>query len=296
MNTRTEQQTKRPPKQYRPNATPNTAKLLTNEDMREVLDFLGQRPAHTAVLSGPIVDHGIISPKHCGSYYGYRDDVRNLVGVALIGRHTILEARTDTAIYAFARCARRCPDVRMVFAEKRDLTTFWRYYGKSNTRPNVTCHRLIQAASHDTADTDIVSELRVATVDDLDAIVSVHAEMVRAETGVDPLRIDAEGFRTRCLQRVEKGRVWVWIRNGKLIFKTDIAAITPQSIYIEGLWVDPGERRKGIGTRGLASLCRNLLTRADSVCGFMDEALGSLHSFYKKAGFKPTTSYAKIYL
>ena len=120
--------------------------------------------------------------------------------------------------------------------------------------------------------------------------------MVHAETGVDPLKTDADGFRSRCGGRVDKGRVWVWVKNGELVFKTDILSVTPEAVYIEGLWVNPKERGNRYSTRGMASLCRQLETGSNVICGFVDAGHSMFDSLYRKAGFIEVDEYAKIYL
>jgi hypothetical protein len=46
--------------------------------------------------------------------------------------------------------------------------------------------------------------------------------MVYVETGVDPLVTYPKGFSMRCASRIRQNRVYVWVKNGELIFKTDI--------------------------------------------------------------------------
>ena len=104
------------------------AERLTENQSEEVLAFLARRPLHAVILSGWIRDHGIVSPQHQGEFYGCWDGERNLVGVAIIGRKTLFEVRTDQAIIAFARCAKMCPDIRMLFAEESELVVFWLHY------------------------------------------------------------------------------------------------------------------------------------------------------------------------
>ena len=222
---------------------------LREIDKNEVVDFLSLRPINNVILSGWIHDHGIVSQRHRGNFYGCRDTSGDLTGVAMIGRNLLFETCTDEAIAAFARCARNCTDIRMIFAEDEKLKTFWRHYGGKAPMPRTSRHRLITSGGFESNDIEPVMELRIATLKDLEPIVAAHAAMVLDETGVDPLATDAAGFRRRCAQRVEQGRVWVWMNGGDLIFKIDVVSDTPGVIYTEGLWVDPQERGKGYGTR-----------------------------------------------
>ncbi|HEX8096822.1 MAG TPA: hypothetical protein VF507_02245, partial [Pyrinomonadaceae bacterium] len=89
-----------------PTAVPAvTVGPLTNEHKAEVLDFLAARPLHTVIMTGHIQDNGLESPNNRGTFYGCRNSAGRLEGVALIGHATLIEARTDEALRAFAKVA-----------------------------------------------------------------------------------------------------------------------------------------------------------------------------------------------
>ncbi|MEK6405852.1 MAG: GNAT family N-acetyltransferase [Acidobacteriota bacterium] len=124
----------------------------------------------------------------------------------------------------------------------------------------------------------------------------VYAQMVIAESGVDPLEADAAGFQQRWLRRIEQSRVWVWIEDGRLIFNADIMCDTPDCVYLEGIYVDPDERGKDYGLRCLSQLSRNLLQRAKSICLLVNEQNKQAQTFYHKAGFTLCGYYDTIFL
>jgi hypothetical protein len=120
--------------------------------------------------------------------------------------------------------------------------------------------------------------------------------MAEFESGINPSEVDPDGFRARCARRIEMGRVWVMEEGGKLIFKADILADTPDVIYLEGVWVSPTERGKGIGRKCLRQLCRDLLTRTKSVCLLVNEESERAHTFYRMCNFKMRGVYDSIFL
>lgn len=269
---------------------------LLRSETGEALDFLAVRPLHTVIMSGWIRDYGIVSAAHRGRFYGCRDERGRLTGIALIGRNTLFEVRTHEALAALAEYARECPDIQMVMAEGEKLSKFWYHYARPDRAPRLTCRELLFQIRQSVRYFDDVIDLKPATEEDLDQIVPVHAQMVFEETGIDPLARDAEGFRARCAARVRQGRVWVWTRDGQLVFKTDVVSETPEAVYIEGLWTDPGERGKGYSKRCLASLCRQLSNNSRAVCGFVDVDNLAARALYQKTGFSVQEQYAKIYL
>ena len=100
---------------------------------------------------------------------------------------------------------------------------------------------------------------RLATLDDLMLVMPVHAAMAYEESGVNPIDVDLNGFRMRCARRIEHGRVWVLVEDGNLLFKADIASDTPECVYLEGVYVEPASRQRGLGLRWLTQLGCKLL-------------------------------------
>jgi predicted GNAT family acetyltransferase len=116
------------------------------------------------------------------------------------------------------------------------------------------------------------------------------------ESGVNPLEADPEGFRRRCLRRIEQGRVWVWAEEGRLIFKADIVSDTPEVKYVEGVWVAPEQRGRGYGLRCLSQLSRELLARSGAVTLLVNEKSPEAVAFYRRAGYKLRSQYDTIFL
>jgi GNAT superfamily N-acetyltransferase len=269
---------------------------LTEEDRNEVFSFLSERPVPTVCLAGFIRDNGLISPHNRGTFYGCRNSVGRLEGVALIGHATLIEARTDRAMKEFGFVAQGFQHTHMILGEKDKVEQFWNYYADEGQDMRLACREMLFELRRAMELRDEVQGLRLATLDDLDQIVPVQAGMAEFESGINPMKDDPEGFRARCARRIEMRRVWVLDDGGKLVFKADIQADTPDVIYLEGIWVNPSERGKGIGRKCLRQLSRDLLSRTKSVCVLVNEEHERAHTFYRMCNFKVRDVYGSIFL
>lgn len=269
---------------------------LAVEKEAEVLAFLAERPIHTFGMAGFIRANGLVSPHNRGTFYACRNEEGQLEGVALIGHFILFETRTDAAIEAFAKLAQDRRDVHMLLGEQGKVETFWSYYADGGQAPRLYCRELLFEQRRPVEAKQPVPGLRLATINDLDLIVPAHAQTAFDESGIDPLEVDAEGFRQRCARRIEQGRSWVWVEDGRLMFKAEVVSDTPETIYLEGVWVDPQERGKGIGTRCMSQLSRSFLMRTSSVCLLVNEKFESAQGFYQKAGYKFISYYDTIFL
>lgn len=270
--------------------------MLQNFECPEALAFLDRRPANSVFLAGLIHDNGLQSPLNRGIFYGYRNCFGELEGIALIGHATLFETSSDQALCAFAAAAQRCHSVHLIMCEEDRLECFWGCYAGAGQEMRRAGRQLLLELRWPVEVAQSVPNLRPASSEDLDLLVPVHARMALDESGVDPREHDAEGFNARCKRRVEQGRTWVLTERGKLQFKADIAAETPQTIYIEGVWVNPHVRGQGYGRRCMSQLARELLSQSKSICLFVNDDNEDAQRFYKHAGYHLQTVYDTIFL
>lgn len=273
-----------------------SVRTLRSGEEQEALAFLAERPLHTVVMAGHIRDNGLESPFNRGQFHACRDGQGKLEGLALIGHATLVETRTEAALAAFARLAQACPRAHMIMGEDEKIERFWKYYAKEGELPRRVCRELLFEQRWPIAALEPVKGLRLATAADLVPVMLVQAEMAFQESGVNPLETDAEGFRLRCARRIEQGRVWVCVEEGRLIFKADVISETPVVLYLEGIYVDPEWRNRGYGSRCMSQLARHLLTRASSLCVLVNERSTRAIAFFERAGFKLSSRYDTIFL
>lgn len=269
---------------------------LGTEHTSEVLNFLAARPLHTVILASFIRDNGIISPLNRGTFYACRDEEGQLEGVALIGHATLIEAHTEAAIILFSRLAQNCSTAHLIMGEQDKIETFWHSYADNGQSPRLLCREMLFELCFPVEVHEAIEGLRLATLEDLEQVMLIQANMAFEESGVNPMEKDPEGFRRRCTRRVEQGRVWVLTENGKLIFKADIISETPEVAYLEGIYVTPEERNKGYGLRCTSQLGRSLLGRVRSVSILVNEQNAQAQALYRKVGYRLRGTYDTIFL
>ena len=273
-----------------------TVHPLTNDHKSEVLDFLSARALHTVFLAGFIHDNGLVSPLNRGAFYAARDREGCLKGAALIGHATLIEAWSEAALEAFAVFARACPSAHMILGEKEKVSNFWRYFAKPGETPRLVCRELLMETRRPVKNFEEVPGLRAATINDLDCVMKVNAEMAFRESGVNPMEKDPAGFGARAARRIELGRVWLWAEQGRLIFKADVMSDTPEVVYLEGVYVNPQDRGTDHGLRCFSQLSNTLMARGASVCLLVNEKNLKARAFYHKAGYGLRSQYDTIFL
>lgn len=260
---------------------------LRADDTAEVQAFLSVRPVHTVVMSSFIVDNGMESDLNRGKFFGYRNAAGKLEGVALIGHSTLVEARTADALNALAFCARRAETpVHLIMSSGNDAERFHLQMTGGMAEPRLKCTEALFEVSFPFAVQKCEWNIENADMSQLEQVAEAQAEIAFIECGVDPMLKDREGFLKRVARRIEQGRVFTVYSDGKLIFKADIIAETAETIYLEGVYVHPDHRGAGLGSRCLAALTQQLLSRVENICMLSNVDFKGAHTSFEKAGYR----------
>lgn len=260
----------------------------------EILAALAEPTLTNVVMAGFIRDNGLISAQNRGCFYTCRNARNQLEGVALIGHSILFEAFSESAIEGFAALARREHSPHLLMGERNAALRFSRHYADLGRSPRHICPVIFMRRTEQFQHQDI-PELRLARPEDLEHVVRAQAAMVLEISGVDPLRKDPVGFRQRYLRRIDKNRVWVLMNKRQLIFKLDVITETPDATYIEGVYVSPEERGKGLGRTCLAEVGRKLLAHAKAIHLFVENENTRTTAFYSKLGFDIAGQYDLVY-
>jgi len=273
-----------------------TCNQLQRGEEPEALRFLAERPIHTVFMATLIQDNGAISPNNRGVFYVCRNRSKKIEGIALVGHATLAEARNDYAVAAFAQLAAHGQDAYLIRGERDTVETFWSHYSEDGQKARLVCREMLFEIGKRTPSFEPVSELRPATLREAEHAIEINAQLAAEEAGNSQLQRDPAGVRARMERRINQNRVWIWMRDGKAIFKADVVGDTPEMAYLEGIHVHPDYRNKGYGKRCLLQLSSILLRRSRSICLTINERRANVVAFYTKAGFEYHSKYETIYL
>jgi ribosomal protein S18 acetylase RimI-like enzyme len=271
-----------------------TVRELTEEDQGAALDLLATYQVASVHLKGMIEDHGICSVKHRGHFYGYYEDDR-LKGVALLG-HAAMFCCGPAALPLFAAALVEGEiECRFVFGPQTTVEAFQKYLSVFGYE--VTLVRDFHWYVCREARIPVQQlQLQRADINHLDAVAEAQADMLREATGSDPRESDPDGFRERVKDRIERGRTWVKVEGGKVIFKAELQCITAEAIYLEGIWTHPEQRGRGVAKACVAELTHRRLRQQQSICLVVEPEEKVAMHIYQQAGFAHNDEYKACYL
>ena len=105
--------------------------------------------------------------------------------------------------------------------------------------------------------------------DEIDILVPACVAMFTEEVGVSPLAADGgRVYRAGSPSWSAAGRAFARIEDGRVVFKAEIGAVSSAACQIQGVWVPPDLRGRGLAAPGMAAVAelRSARSRRSSAC------------------------------
>ena len=138
--------------------------------------------------------------------------------------------------------------------------------------------------------------VRRTTQADLDVLYPACVAMYTEEVGVSP-EVGGGGdmYRARVAQLVSKGWSFARIENGRVVFKAEVAAVSPHACQVQGVYVDPVRRGEGLAAAGMAAVVSVALREiAPVVSLYVNDHNTPARRAYESVGFHQTGVFATI--
>lgn len=137
--------------------------------------------------------------------------------------------------------------------------------------------------------------VRAVRPHELDRYLPAAIAMFTEEVGVDPRGADGgAGYRARVAELVGSGRAFARFEDDQVVFKAEIGALSSRVGQIQGVWVHPSCRGRGLGTVGTAAIAARLasMNRVSSL--YVNAYNHAARKSYTRIGFTQIASFATI--
>lgn len=229
--------------------------------------------------------------------WGYFSDSGHLDSAVLIGANVVPIESHPASRAAFAdrlrRTGRRGSSLVGPADEVLDL---WRQLEPSwGSAREVRERQPLLAMS---ADSPVTADpgVRAVRSDEIDILVPACIAMFTEEVGVSPVAGGSgAAYRARIAEIIREGRAFARIEDGEVIFKAEVGAVSPRACQVQGVWVNPRLRGRGLAAPGMAAvvtLARR--TCAPRVSLYVNDFNTPARKAYEKVGFAEVGSFATI--
>jgi predicted GNAT family acetyltransferase len=277
--------------------TQTTTRVLEPGDLPEALALLESEPVENAFVTSRVQVAGLDPWRLGGEMWGWYADGR-LRSLCYSGANLVPICATPEAVRAFAdrarRAGRRCSSIVGPAVPTAQL---WRLLEPSwgparEVRPNQPLMRT-EHLSPEVVPDPYVRRIRK---NEIDTLMPACVAMFTEEVGVSPLAGDGGLlYQARVAELVGSGRAFARIEDGRVIFKAEIGAATDRASQIQGVWVDPRYRGRGLSETGMAAVVRYALADVAPVVSlYVNDFNIPARSAYRRVGFREVGAFMSI--
>ncbi|MCM2392904.1 GNAT family N-acetyltransferase [Streptomyces albipurpureus] len=277
--------------------TQTTTRVLEPSELGAALAVLESEPVTNAFVTSRVQVAGLDPWRLGGEMWGWYTDGR-LRSLCYSGANLVPICATPEAIRAFAdrarRAGRRCSSI---VGPAEPTARLWRLLEPSwGPARDVRPHQPLMVADRLPTDIEPDPYVRRIRKDEMDVIMPACVAMFTEEVGISPMAGDGGLlYQARVAELVGAGRSFARIDDGRVIFKAEIGAATPQACQIQGVWVDPEYRGRGLSETGMAAVLRYALADVAPVVSlYVNDYNTAARAAYRRVGFEETGAFMSV--
>jgi hypothetical protein len=278
----------------RPRSEP--ARLLDDRDRAAALALCDTDPVANVFVASRIRAFGL-EPGRLGAQIWGFEPGGQLTALCYAGANLVPVQAAQAAVTAFAeralRQGRRCSSL---VGPSAAVAQLW-----GLLRPHWGPARDVRAAQPLMAidgPPEIAADPAVRRVrsDEIDILLPASIAMFTEEVGVSPLSGDGgAAYRARVSELVRAGRAFARIEDGRVIFKAEVGAATPQACQVQGVWVRPEFRGQGLAAPGMAAVVNEARRSISPVVSlYVNDFNAPARAAYRRAGFREVGEFMSV--
>ena len=271
------------------------SRQLSASDLGEVDRLLRRDPVESVLIASRLCGDERERNQTLRALWGYPDERPESLcffGANLIPLYAD-EAAADSFVTIALAKGRMCSSI---VGEREAVASMW-----SELEESWGPARLIRwrqpamstgTPSHITPD----PEVRPATSGDFDALFPASVRMYEEEIEASPLSGGGRPiYEQRLRSMIDRGRAFVRIADGEVIFKAELGAVSPYGAQIQGVWVDPKWRGRGIGAAGTAAVLNAALANGHhTVSLYVNDFNEPAIRAYRSVGFETVAEFMTV--
>lgn len=264
-------------------------------DAAAVDRVLAADPVSSCMVAARVAEHGIEPNAIGGELWTRRgaDESLCYAGANLIplrGARADLNAFADKAMGSARRCSSLVGPSELVMPMWQRLESTW------GPARDVRENQPLMALSK-TPTCRIDTAVRRVRGEELDAYLVAAIDMFIGEVGIDPRLGDGgRGYRRRVAGLIAAGRAWARFERGEVVFKAEVGSQSPAVGQIQGVWVHPEHRGRGLGAAGTAALAAAVVNGGRIASLYVNSFNTVARAAYARVGFDEVGTFATVLL
>jgi predicted GNAT family acetyltransferase len=269
-------------------------RVLDAHDRASIAEVIARDPVVNVFVASR-VKAGAETAAMGGELWGWTVDGR-LESLCFAGANLVPVGAGPDAIQAFAerarRQGRRCSSI---VGPVEMVDPLWRLLEPSWGPPRAIRSRQPYMAIDTEPQVEPDPLVRPVRPEELDVLYPAAVAMFTEEVGISPVSGDPHAYRARVAELIASGRAYARIEDGRVVFKAEVGAVSDDACQIQGVWVAPSERGRGLsvgGTAAVVSAARRDFAPVVSL--YVNDFNAAARRAYERVGFVDLATFTSI--
>lgn len=269
-----------------------------------VLDRMDRRVAVALVDADPVLnvfvasrlDAGVLERHSPGELWGYpfRQPSSLLhVGANVVPVNTDADAQAAFAERlgphrSFCAIVGKVPEVFGLWTALGETwgSTFQRYRAVRERQPVLATDRECGVPED--------ARVRRMVAADFDAYFAAAVAMYTEELDEDPLESNPYGYRRYVQSLIDHGRAFGIVEDGEVIFKADVGAVGHGVAQVQGVWVAPRLRGRGMAAPAMAAVTNQIVRAGRTASLYVNDFNAPALATYRRCGYTQRGEFTTI--
>ena len=275
-----------------------SVRVLGRDDLAATVALLSANPVENVFVAARVRSSGLDQTGLGCPLWGYERD-GSLRSLFHAGSNLVPVNADSDAIEAWARVAGRHRACASIIGPSRTALALWRRLGElwgsdwTEVR-NVRPRQPVMSIDHDPLITFNPDVHRIG-LDHWDPYYEAAVKMYTEEVGVSPLQGNPAGYRFYVRQLITSGRAFGLVHRGRVVFKADLGSVSGNVCQVQGVWLDPALRGRGLAVSAMAAAVRLARTVAPIVSLYVNDFNLPARATYARVGFRDVGEFATVH-
>lgn len=280
----------------REEARAGVVRVVFHSELSDALNLALVNPVENTFVQSRI-EAAIKDPWRLGgSLWGYFAG-GGLESMLFVGANVVPVETTDQARSAFARelikSGRRSSSI---LGPRDQVLDLWHRISPVWGNPRATRGNqpLLTLDSH--AQGSRNHGVRAVDPDELSVLLPASIHMFTEEVGVSPIAHGGQAqYERRVAEVIEQGHAFAFIQEGEVLFKAEVGFVAGEIAQLQGVWVAPHMRGKGLAAPSIAQVVDVVQTKlAPIVSLYVNDFNEPALRTYTRVGFQQVGTFATV--
>ena len=271
-------------------------RVLRDEDLPDARRVLSRDPVVDVFVASRVALAGLEPRRLGGEMWGHVVN-GTLTALCHSGANLVPVQAGQEAAVAFAerarRQGRRCASI---VGDRSAVADMWKVLEPAwgPARDVRGCQPLMAIDTDPAVEPDpLVRRVRPG---ELDLLVPACVGMFTEEVGVSPESADGGAmYRSRVAELIRSGRAFARIEEGRVVFKAEIGSVTSSACQVQGVWVPPDLRGRGLSVGGMAAVVASARRDiAPVVSLYVNDYNLAARASYRRVGFTDRGAFMSV--